>query len=713
MDTNSHWPVMAESFTLTDLLGDAITLVIPDLQRDYAWTGEKAAAFVDGLVALFRTRQPGDEGKLTLGLIYGYSDSDDTDHIRIIDGHQRMVTLFLLLGMLYRRVQQPWLRSMLISDDELNDDFVPRIIYQSKRESFYFISDLTSRFFLDREGRLSRLEQSDWYYRDYDSDLTVQSFIGALRSIDVVLESHAKAPDWDFEEFARFVATQLTIVYCDLGDRCDAEQMFVTINTTGQPLTLPQVLRSRTLAVESDTATAAKHWNEMEDWAWQHRPAGTETSDRVLTDFLLLMVEAKRLVNSGDDEHPQTVLASLLSMNFSKLFTAFKAYARVSDCVGSLPSEWEWPAMVMLPGMAFALRFRDRASDAQVARFCRFISNICRYQRPAANGSDALLAIKMVQSMRYPDILSLLEAKRMSDRLLSAGERAKLQFVADNRQRRHEVERLIARAEDHPMLNGRVSKVLSWCEKDADPLERLRHYVDRIYSIWGAEIDKRMDLDPVRRAMLALRHPDYPMPRRGNSMFSLCWHDYDWQHLMLTAPGIVRLLIDRLDNVSLHEIVDRFNDRKHPYFVLMKDHELMAYCRKRLVSRPCEPFMGVYDMRLGRLRWLVEQQEVVFDPQEWSAVRAYGSRCLYVDHLTLDVAIDLYYTPDDKQPYRIEIFNRQDADIKKRGAYDLRSVAPRLGKMRFDRRKGRYMAMYPTASAALKALAAAQRLIAE
>lgn len=710
MDTSSQWPVMAESFTLTDLLGGAITLVIPDMQRDYDWDGEKAAAFVAGLAGLFQRQHPADKGKVTLGLIYGYSDSDDNDHVSIIDGHQRMVTLFLLLGMLYRRVQKPWLRSLLISDESLDDDFVPRIIYQSKREAFYFISDLTLRFFLDRQGRLSKLEQSDWYCKAYDSDLTVQSFIGALRSIDAVLERQSQLPSWDFEAFARFVARKMAIVYCDLGDRSDAEQMFITINTTGQPLTLPQLLRSLTLAVEADVTTAAKHWNEMEDWAWRHRPADADTSDQVLTDFLMMMAEAKRLAGDGADAH-LSAAASIASMNFTKLFAAFKAYARVVQCVGSMPSEWKYPAMIMLPGMAYALRFRGKASDAQLARFCRFLSNICRYQRPAANGSDTLLAIKMAQSMPTPDILSLLEVKRISDRLLNAEERAKLQFVAAHREVRREAEQLIARAEDHPMLNGRASRLLAWCEKSADRLERLSYYIKRIYEVWGTDIDKRIDLDPVRRALLALRHQDYPMPRRGNNMYSLCWHDYDWQRLMLNSPGIVRLLIDRLDNSSLKEIAAKFTDRRYPYLVLIKDRELLANSRKRLVMRPCPPFMGVYDMSLGRLRWLVEQQELSVDPQEWTPVRAYGSRCLYADHLRLDVAVDLYYTPDDKQPYRVEIFNRPDANPDKRMRFDLKPIASSLGKARFDRRKGRFAAYYPTASAALAAIARIQSLI--
>lgn len=711
MDTSSQWPVVAESFTLTDLLGGSITLVIPDIQRDYDWDGEKAAAFVAGLAGLFMRQHPAEKSKVTLGLIYGYSDSDDSDHVNIIDGHQRMVTLFLLLGMLYRRVHRPWLRSLLISDEGIEDDSVPRIVYQSKREAFFFISDLTLRFFLDRKGRLSKLEQSDWYHKAYDSDVTVQSFISALRSIDAVLERQAQLPTWDFEAFARFVARKVAIVYCDLGDRSDAEQMFITVNTTGQPLTLPQLMRSLALSVEADVTTAAKHWNEMEDWAWTHRPVGASTSDPALTDFLMMMAEAKRLVENADDE-PQSVAAAMASMNFTKLFAAFRAYARVADCVGSMPEQWKYPAMVMLPGMAYAMRFRGKASDMQLARFCRFLINICRYQRPAANGSDTLLAIKMVQSMPTPDILSLLDVKRAPERLLNAEERAKLQFVAAHRDARSEAERLIARAEDHPMLNGRASKLLAWCEKSDRKLERLGHYIDRIYELWGTDIDKRIDLDPVRRALLALRHNDYPMPRRGNNMYSLCWHDYDWQRLMLNAPGLVRLLIDRLDNSSLKEVAAKMTDRRYPYFVLIKDRELLACSRKRLISRPCAPFMSVYDMSMGRQRWLVEQQELILNSSDWSPVRAYGSRCLYADHLHLDIAVDLYYTPDEKQLYRLELFNRPDADSGKRRRYDLRPLA-QLGKTRFDKHKGRYIAFYASASAALAAIGRLQSLLSE
>lgn len=699
----------AKVFTLSELLSDAVTLVIPDIQRDYAWAGTRSAAFVSGIAELFARHRDGDGASaVTAGLIYGYSDSDSASRICIIDGHQRMVTLFLLLGMLYRRVRQPWLRSMLISDRELADDCEPRIIYQSKRDAYYFISDLTTRFFLDRDGRLSKLEESPWYYKVYDSDVTVQSIIGSLRSIDGVLERMAESADWDFEAFARFVAYELAIVYCGFSTRREAEQMFITINTTGRPLTLPQHLRSLTLAIEADAEAAAKRWNEMEDWAWMHRPAGCDTSDSALSDFLLLMAEAKRLANGDTD--PQ--IPSILAMDFTKLYHAFKAYARVMDCAEMKEAAEQWPAMIVLPAMAYVMRFQDSASDREVARFCRFLANICRYQRPAANGSDTLAAIKLAQAMPSPDILSLLSTKRVSDRLLNAEERAKLQFIADNARRRGEAESVISRAEDHPLLNGRAAKLIAWSEKSADPIGAIRHYTERIYEIWGEDIDKREELDPVRRALLALRHPDYPMPRRGNNMFSLCWHAYDWQRLMLNSPGIVRLLIDRLENSSLEEIASRCSWKKHPYCIFVKDRDLLAYSRKRLVSRPCPPFMGVYDMRLCRQRWLVEQREFMAGAEQWAPVRAYGSRCLYTDNLYLDIAIDLYYTPEEKQPYRIELFNRLDSDTRKRVHADLRQIAGAL-RMPYDKGKKRYAAVCNSAQSVLAAISRIQSLVSE
>ena len=144
--------VTGETYTLAELFSGHRRIIIPDLQRDYCWgdevhTDEKkelVSGFVYNLIQQFEGHQ---DDSLNLGLIYGY-ESPET-HIQLCDGQQRITTLFLLLGMLNRKVGNNEFRQFLISDYELQDDKEPYLLYSIRESSLYFLSDLVCRFFMD------------------------------------------------------------------------------------------------------------------------------------------------------------------------------------------------------------------------------------------------------------------------------------------------------------------------------------------------------------------------------------------------------------------------------------------------------------------------------------------------------------------------------------------------------------------------------------
>lgn len=636
MDTNS--------MAMADLLGDGGTLVIPDMQRDFCWGADKTTVMAQGILRLYTARR-----SYALGLLYGFEHPAGSRRIHVIDGQQRLTVMYLMLGMLYRRVPSPWLKDLLANPA----DGEPTLVYQARREALYFISDLVAHFFLDRDGRLSMLEQSPWYYAGYDADTTVRSIVEAIRGIDAVFEG---AEGLDFDDFARFLARKVTFIYCSLPDSCAAQRMFITINTTGQPLTAAQSLRAQTIAADPSRSQAiGRLWNEMEDFFW----AAGASIDR----FITLWPER----------------------GIDRIYSRFVAYRRLASAIGTLPTDYP-----TVPCVAFAMRWPD-AADSDLSRIWRFFSNVARYQRPGKNEDE--LACKLVEAMRSPDALSLLDVGRAHERFVNDEEREKLSLIRHNLPRRAEAEAVLARGEAHPLLNGRMSRLIDWGKGDIDAIGA---YVDAIYRIWGDDIDCRDDLDSVRRALLSIGHHGYPIVRRGDTVLSLCWNDYDWQRLMLLSPGAVRQLID---NPGTRRV-----DKTHPYYELINNPALMANCRKRRIQRPCEAFIGIYDLALGRTRWLVDQIELP-QPRGWSQIRAYGARCIYADHLSLNAALDIYYLPQTEQGarYRVELFTRPDS-AKPR--VNLAPVSSLLGDgARLDRARGRYVCFFPAASAALKAAA--------
>lgn len=691
------------TLSISDLFGAELTLVIPDMQRDYCWGGEKAYAFVSAIAMMHVQGMP-----LSIGLFYGYENPPQSGYLNIIDGQQRLTTLYLLLGMLYRRVQEPWLRSLLISDYKLIDDRHTRMLYQVRRESQYFLSDLVTQFFLDRNGRLSQLEKSDWYYQSYDNDPSAQNFIRAIRSIDQVLEKAVAEYDaWDFTAFAQYVAHDISFIFHDMGSRTAAEDMFVTINSTGEPLTQPQNLRALSLAIsdwrsDSDTAQMAQKWNRIEDWCWMHRPAAEQdgTCDAGIDRLVALFLQKLGI-------KPCEIRSHAAELSFDDFYSFFDAYAVVAEAVGS-DNALNTVPVAILPCVRMAQRFGTEATSADIERLWHFFCNNTRYQRPAASGSDIPVACRVAEMMPTPDILSLLQVRGVPERYLNGEERAKLQLIADHPQQRARIEAALRRAEQYPMTCGRIEKIIAWTRDKrtgAFDISRLEYYTDRLYEIFGTDLDCNPQLDTVRRSMLALRHPAFPIVRRGESLLSLCWRDYDWQKLMQTAPGLIRNFIDRCDDIDMDEQIARFSDRSYPYYFLVKAHRTVSTAIRRQLLRPCQPFIGMHALSAEgqpTTYWWVEQNAINLRGLPWAAMRAYGARCLYTDHLYYDIAVDLYFTDNGIGKYRIEFFNRPDTD---REHIDLRPIAADIcPALRWDKRKKRYAANFSSTAKALAAL---------
>jgi uncharacterized protein with ParB-like and HNH nuclease domain len=291
-------------YTLKELFSGQNRIIIPDLQRDYCW-GDKAwnkdaekytelvSGFIDSLISSF-AEKPND--KLTLGLIYGYENPHF--NIQLCDGQQRLTTLFLILGMINRKTENTFQKT-LISDLELEDDKEPFLQYAIRESTLYFLSDLVCEFFLKNDVQINDIKKKEWYFKEYDLDASIQSMISAIRIIEEKLEGINNCKD-----FGDFIVNNLQMLYYDMGHRTRGEETFVMINTTGEPLTATENLKPILLGKldttvlkfpneenennqESELQYYSRKWEEREEWFWQNRRSDEQTSDNALNDFFI------------------------------------------------------------------------------------------------------------------------------------------------------------------------------------------------------------------------------------------------------------------------------------------------------------------------------------------------------------------------------------------------------------------------------------------
>lgn len=288
-------------------------VVIPRIQRDYAQgrAGEKAhgvrRSIVSSLLGAIRTREP-----LHLDFVYGEvapgKDGRSAD-LRVIDGQQRLTTLFLLhwyLACLDGRHAE--LRAALIDPDGES-----RFAYQTRPSSSAFFRLLVQHGRpQDHAGEPSSWVRDRYGYAGMGRDPTVQ---GALAMVD---EIHRQCPDGASGAWAALAdpgAPAVTFSVFNLGAQGLDEDVYLKMNGRGLPLTrfdvfknaldallerpevLPDVARRFRTRMDTDWA----------QWVWTlgdaHDPGeGHQSPGDLLSWHMLAMLRALAYVSTFDTD---------------------------------------------------------------------------------------------------------------------------------------------------------------------------------------------------------------------------------------------------------------------------------------------------------------------------------------------------------------------------------------------------------------------------
>lgn len=719
MDTNDHTRLRSgEPYTLSVLFGDDCKIVIPDLQRDYCWgcgdntkdRRELVSVFVRGLVELYMNGKA-----MNLGMVYGYEDPPGSGHIQLCDGQQRITTLFLLIGMLYRECRHEPLRNLLMSDYELLDDREPKLLYEIRQSTLYFMSDLVCDFFISGNGELRELKKSAWYYSSYDNDLSIIAIIGALEKIDNVLKSMRGNPDWDIHGFCDFLTGSFTFTYYDLCNRRNGEATFVMMNTAGEPLTFPQNLKALLFAANRYDTLISARWEEMSRWFWKNRdksdPDVSTTSDDGMNEFLRWVAIIRcgdRMMANSILRDGKTYVFPVDTVRFDDIWRCFVAYRRVWNVIcgiGGKPAYEEHSVtdcFSLFPAILYADRFDTGVDAVDISGIWNYFFNLARYQNVSVGNNLLHIAMDAVMNLKDKDIVGLLDLPDSYAAVIPEEEAVKLSILRESMCRK-EIERMFYKAQNHQMLNGRLRDMIMWCIDGEGKFDHrlFREYFTRFDSVWNGDIDCRSDLDDVRRALLTFRSEGFPLVRKGETMFSLCWTKYEWRRLMAYSPDLIKAFLDRLRVRSVREMIAGCNDRGNYYWFIIKDKKILGRCGQRIIIRLNRSFIGVNGLEKNAMSWYIEQRYMKIDHERWSPLRSYGNRCLFTDHRIYNITIDFMLDDAKRMTYRIELFSRKDPAGRK--GFDLRRIMSLLDRrFSLDRARSRFVANFADVADAME-----------
>lgn len=625
MDKNRHL-VTGETYSLSELFGGERRIIIPDLQRDYCWGGSSGdvvngkvdlvAGFVRCLVAYSRNySNEANPRKFNIGIVYGYESP--ANHVQLCDGQQRITTLYLLIGMLNRRLDGKRFSQLLVTSDNDGEALrEPYLQYAIRESSLYFLRDLLNDVFLvkDQSGKSGIgevVKKCDWYFGDYDFDPSIQSMIGALTSIESELSC---LKEHELDSLGNFLVNGLSFMYYDLENRSNGEETFVVINTTGEPLSPTENLKPLVIdaSINNRYNGIASDWEEIETWFWGKRDNGNDTADAGFNEFLRWVAilhyagaidgYGGSLRTNANEIRIKEILASTEYV-FPVHEVSFMQIRKCWEVVKFLFDDWEsrkeldegWlspeggyidqiDCLRLLPLIAWKLKHYksdDVENERNLIRMHHFLANIAKLG-DVAKSVNEVFCDAIYLAIKFDDIADAAADKSISNRILTKEERRKLNILAVSRDRRTEIEEAFWHAQNDEILFGEIAPLLDW----STMCGRFNFDIFKTYAIRFCEVFHPKDMpsiDLVRRALLSYDLKGYPV-RNGSKNLSFCGENWQWKAVIFANSKMIKGFLDELScGNDLQSIIDRC-DPTCKWFDIARDGFLLDYCEKKNIQ---------------------------------------------------------------------------------------------------------------------------------
>ena len=660
-------------------------ICIPDLQRDYCWgksntNNDRVGPFIDSLLELKK------DTDITLGIIYGYFDKIMPDHLQLCDGQQRITTLFLLIGVLNRKLSYQFTDILISEFERERDDYEPYLKYAIRESSLYFISDLVKYYFSKPETdedylqNVESIKNSNWFLNSYLQAPTIKSMLIGIYTIEKKLDG--MQPD-ALQEFADFIIGKdedkphLSLLFFDMENRTNGEETFVVINTTGEPLSANQNLKP--LMINKYGDDVADKWEKMEAWFWNHRNKAEQkhTADEGMTEFFrcVRLIQAQS-VKEYLDIYQSHEKFPYEKISFDSVYKLFEAYSRIYTLDYSerfdKPIAYETGFTAadlyrLLPTLKYCSSFNPK-DDETLKRVYHMFSVISKYRSvdnaytEGRQAAPAYQAMQLVQELFNKINIADNSEKLMAQDILCLREnnneyfeheKAKLDLTYNAilaGRNRKEVELLIAKAEQNKIFNGRLKYIIDWSIKETnsenlgkitvldsvcDEVGRFKAYMDKIEELWNLGSSKQMDI--LRCALLTCNWKEYPIEQ-----CSLGANPDQWFRFFERNNLQIKKFIE--EGLTLEERINDYSATNNKFYCIIKNSNLLAMSKSKNIRCFKNDIVFLMEKERTTANYLVFLHNVIFEKMcfggHWEPIREWEG-VLYSDHKHYNVCIDI------------------------------------------------------------------------
>jgi hypothetical protein len=251
----------AQIFGIGQLITQRKKLVVPEHQRDYAWTTDEVSQFVDDVIAAFRERR----GNYFIGLIVLLGPKENA--WTILDGQQRLATTTII----YSSIRQ-WLVDRNYEADakqidneflrarQLGGDYSPRLILNETNRAVFDNAVIHTC----SDDRLQRTLEAVPKFSS--NRFLLEAVITCREKLESFAASNTNSADEQKDRLFRlasFLENKIEAVVADVSSEANAYVIFESLNARGNDLSILDLLKNYVFGVATDSETdeVRRYWS--------------------------------------------------------------------------------------------------------------------------------------------------------------------------------------------------------------------------------------------------------------------------------------------------------------------------------------------------------------------------------------------------------------------------------------------------------------------
>jgi hypothetical protein len=480
---------------------------------------------------------------MNIGFLYSYKPNynvfnDTFEDINLIDGQQRITTLFLLL-----------FHFAVKENRKIN--FIDFLRYDKEAGQLAFdyrVRSLTHNFLVDLLAKITSaadiagIKEKSWFLSNYHDDPTISAMVSGL----TLMESSFRNDNGKYYDFLK---TQIRFWHFRAEETFQGEELYITMNSRGQQLADNESVRGKLFDPVKlknqghNELYWSERWEIWQDFFWRHRnkQRSRSNADGGFNEFLrwvqiIRMVEMQQSIADDDNEEAvdkkkildvmhwpaesQHNVAYLdmveidlffravqyLFEELPKELTPIKKLYKQYDHFDLISDSWIKPEKALalidlyrlLPALYYVKRIiaENKFKNAhQIFRIIRFFHNSAvDVNLGKSIGPQSLQALLLILRMRTADdVITLHGVKALT--IINKEEKLKLGLlkVSDVR---NQLEDMFWMAEDMPDHKGSILFLIDWAVEETKSFEfkRFKKMVLRYRELRDKEDLVRADL---------------------------------------------------------------------------------------------------------------------------------------------------------------------------------------------------------------------------